>query len=352
MTFKTCVNKVRMAVMHGLTQNIGKQASSLRNNGNELPVIKRVLVSRPNSRLGNQLLVTPLIQEIEKIFPGCKIDLFVRGGAAPIIFGNYPCIGQIISLPKKPFKELFKYISVWLDLRKCQYDLVINTTSNSSSGRLSTRISRSKVKFYNDDIELLANEFIDYYHMAKFPVYNLRNFLCQNGLDIKINDVIPTLNLNLSGAEIAEGKKVLKSIVSRSKPVIGIYTFATGAKCYSSEWWKILYRLMVDEFGDKYDIMEVLPIENVSQIDFVASSYYSRNVREMAAVMANTSVFVSGDCGVMHLASASQIPVVGLFSVTKADRYEPYGNGSVSIDTNKEDKLAIISAMKEILAAR
>lgn len=351
MTFKSRINKIRMAVMHGLTRNIGKQSSSLAA-GNELPKIERILVSRPNSRLGNQVLVTPLIQELETRFPDCKIDLFVRGGAAPILFSNYSSVDRIISLPKKPFKELFKYLSVWLDLRKVHYDLVINTTNNSSSGRLSTRISRSKVKFYNDEVEQLAKQFNDYYHLAKFPVYNLRNFLIQSGFDIIINEPMPTLNLKLSDAEILNGKNIMNTIVSGDKPVIGIYTFATGAKCYSSEWWKKLYQYMISEFADTYDIMEVLPIENVSQIDFAAPAYYSRDVREMCAVMANTHIIVSGDCGVMHLASASQTSVVGLFSVTKADRYEPYGNGSTSVDTNKEDAQTIISTIKEILASR
>jgi heptosyltransferase III len=40
----------------------------------------RVLISRPNSRLGNLLMVTPLVQEIERLLPNAKIDLFVRGG--------------------------------------------------------------------------------------------------------------------------------------------------------------------------------------------------------------------------------------------------------------------------------
>ena len=50
--------------------------------------IKRILICRPNHRLGNLLLITPLIQEISETFPDCKIDLFVKGGIAPTVISK------------------------------------------------------------------------------------------------------------------------------------------------------------------------------------------------------------------------------------------------------------------------
>jgi muconolactone delta-isomerase len=59
-----------------------------------------------------------------------------------------------------------------------------------------------------------------------------------------------------------------------------------------------------------YNIIEVLPVENVSQIGFKAPTFYSKDVREIGALMANTEVFI--DSGIMHLASASKVST-GLF---------------------------------------
>ena len=53
--------------MKSLTKNIGKSHAEGKLNQNF--VVKRVLISRPNHRLGNILLLTPLVQEIEKTFP-------------------------------------------------------------------------------------------------------------------------------------------------------------------------------------------------------------------------------------------------------------------------------------------
>ncbi|MDN3710364.1 hypothetical protein QW060_26425 [Myroides ceti] len=63
--------------------------------------VKRVLISRPNNRLGNQLMMTPLVHEVIDTFPNCTIDLFVRGTLSPIIFENYKEVETIYNLPKK-----------------------------------------------------------------------------------------------------------------------------------------------------------------------------------------------------------------------------------------------------------
>lgn len=60
--------------------------------------------------------MTPLICEVSEIFPNCKIDLFVKGDLAPILFKNYSSIDRIIQLPKKPFKNFRQYLKVWFTI--------------------------------------------------------------------------------------------------------------------------------------------------------------------------------------------------------------------------------------------
>jgi hypothetical protein len=70
---------------------------------------------------------------------------------------------------------------------------------------------------------------------------------------------------------------------------------------------------MIKSRVSNYNIIEVLPVENVSQMGFKAPTFYSKDVREIGALMANTEVFIGGDSGIMHLASASKVSTVGLF---------------------------------------
>src|SRR5690606_1231645 len=105
MSLKSRANIVRRKIMHTLTHNIGKKSVSEMQKKADRFMVKRVLISRPNHRLGNMLLITPLVQEIARTFPDCTIDLFVKGKITPIVFENYPQVHQIIELPKKPLKE-------------------------------------------------------------------------------------------------------------------------------------------------------------------------------------------------------------------------------------------------------
>ena len=116
------------------------------------------------------------------------------------------------------------------------------------------------------------------------------------------------------------------------KKNIALFTYATGAKCYSPEWWIPFYQRLQTEFPN-YQFIEILPAEHVSQIDFAAPTLYSKSIREMAAVIANCTLFIGADSGVMHLASAALTPTVGLFQVTDPAVYGPYGNHSFAADT-------------------
>ncbi|MDR1809501.1 MAG: glycosyltransferase family 9 protein [Prevotella sp.] len=309
--------------------------------------VKHILVCRPNSRLGNQLLITPLIQELSDTFPNAGIDLFVRGNLASILFERYDCVNRIIKLPPKPFKELGKYIGVWLSLRKEKYDISFDVASASSSGRLSACFARARFKFPSNPTE--AAELSETHH-AKQPVYTLRKVLLPLGIPDK-GKPVPEMDIKLSPSELSDGKKVLDGIAPRpEKETICIYTYATGGKCYPKAWWEEVYGRLTANYEEKYNIIEILPKENVSQIDFRAPTWYSLDIREMAAVIANAKAFISADCGVMHLASAAHTPTVGLFSRANIESYRPYNKGSIAIDTRKAGFDEIMDMLGSVLA--
>ena len=72
------INVFRRRLTRVLTKNIGKTRLPKSIDLTKKPEIKRVLICRPNHRLGNLLLITPLLQEVIANFPDCKIDLLVK----------------------------------------------------------------------------------------------------------------------------------------------------------------------------------------------------------------------------------------------------------------------------------
>ncbi|MBO9584780.1 MAG: glycosyltransferase family 9 protein [Flavobacterium sp.] len=327
------INAYRKIIMRFFTKNIGISKNTSQNVIVDPTEIKKVLICRPNARLGNLLLVTPLIKEVGKYFPNAEIDLFVKGGLMNVILENYPKIGQIIILPKKPFKNLYAYIKVWFTIKHKKYDMVINVDNESSSGRLAVDHSHAEFKFYGDAGNEDESKPDDYEHIAKYPVYNFREFLKSAGVKVSTEAIMP-IDLKLNSTEIEKGSKILRGKFENNKKTIALFTYATGEKCYSESWWIDFYELLKSKYERDFNILEILPIENVSKIGFKATSFYSKDIREIGAVIANTAIFIGADSGIMHLASAVHIPVIGLFSISKLKKYEPYGERSMGIDTN------------------
>ncbi|WP_019974708.1 glycosyltransferase family 9 protein [Empedobacter brevis] len=348
MSFKQKINVYRRKIMRGLTGGIGK--GSLENiNKSESIKIERVLINRPNQRLGNTLLITPLVQEIIQFNPKVKIDLFVKGKVAPIVFENYPQIDQIIELPKKPFKDLASYIKVWLKIKRKKYDLVINVDKQSSSGRLSTSFANSKYKLFGD--EFIADTTQEnQLHQAQYPVYQFRKFLeLFDGKERK--EAVPQQNIQLSEREIEKGKKMLEEITENSsKKTIAFFTFATGAKCYNEEWWTEFYNLFYPKYAEEYNLIEILPVENISMLTHKLPEYYSKDVREIASVMFNCEVVIAADSGMMHLSSAAPSKTIGLFkSEDFMQRYKPYGEGNAVVLAKDDNQEGVMEALEIIL---
>lgn len=339
------INGLRRKAFGILTKGIG--ASHVNYTDLSKPPIEKILICRPNHRLGNLLLVTPLLQEVFETLPNAKVDLLVKGSVGPELFKNYN-IHKIIQLPRRPFRHFLDYIRGWWSITTTRYDLAINVIDESSSGKISTRIARSRLKIYGDlQVNPRAGrEFV--YHNAKRPVVNFREFMSSIGVE-KTGE-LPSMDLKLSINERYAGKSILKTITDANNPTICLFTYATGDKCYSKDWWSELFIHLQSIFSD-HNIIEVLPLENISQLDFKAPSYYSKDIRELGSLIAATNIFIGADSGMMHLASAVQTPTVGLFKVTNPHAYGPYGNLSSWIDTKKVSTPELIHIVKTTLAA-
>ena len=321
---------------------IDNRSSDLDFNQN-ITQVKKILISRPNHRLGNNLLLTPLVKELIDVFPNAEIHLFLMGNIGDLVFENYKEVTKIIKLPRKPFKNILNYYVCWFSIFHHNYDLAINANRVSSSGKLAVKLSKSRYKFFNVFNKELS-KIKDYTHNAKNPIYNLRHHL-KNQIH-RENYTMPKLDFKLRDYEIQNGEKLLKSMFRQQKPVISIFTFATGNKCLSKDWWRELYS-EIKNFEDNYNILEILPAENVSQIDFVAKTYYSRDIREIASVMSNAKIFIGADSGMMHLANSSNVTTIGLFNVTEPEFYGVYGNKNININTNDKDIDFILNSIRE-----
>ncbi|HEX7325405.1 MAG TPA: glycosyltransferase family 9 protein [Rhodanobacteraceae bacterium] len=303
---------------------------------------RRILVCRPNHRLGNLLLLTPLLQELERRFPAAQVDIIAAGDAAPGLFAGFGNVAHVRTLARRMVRHLPATARIVWQARTARYDLAIDPCLASQTGRLLANVAgaRHTLGFPRgagiaewtalDPVHRMPR------HAAELPVYLLRRALgCDAG---QLHAACPPLTLRLSQAERANAALVVGDLLhagndSPATPqLIGVFAEATGTKRFPRDWWR---RLIAGLRAVRSDcvFMEILPPDGGARLAMGLPTYCSRNPREVAAVIARLTCFVSADCGVMHLASASGTPTIGLFSVSDAEKYQPYGHGGLGLVT-------------------
>ena len=187
-------------------------------------------------------------------------------------------------------------------------------------------------------------------HMAQWPVFLLRRALSRQ--PSAPDDVYPILTVQLSMDERQRGRRVLEGLLraqaeSSGKPVIGVFAEATGAKRYDQAWWERFIAAVRVQCSCA--LGEIAPPDGRTRLSSGLPVFSSPSPREVAAVIANMTRFVSADCGVMHLATASGTPTIGLFSVTDMTKYKPYGRHNHAIDTNDKEPEAVALLASELV---
>jgi ADP-heptose:LPS heptosyltransferase len=331
----TASTDAKRAPMHGRLQSFRRRAvawlvrralpgASNRVPPGELPRagIQRILVCRPNHRLGNTLMVTPLLAELEARFPGAEVDVLGSGGATRGVFAGYASIGEFFLLERRALRHPIATVNTLRRLRSKRYDLVIDAASGSSSGRLAAGMAQAR---FQVSVEGTPDAPV---HFAARPVHALRVALGDT------SGVTPPLDLRLSDAERAKGAERLARVLNAAQgsgaPVMAIFPNATGAKRQDTAWWQAFLGALFARIGERR-VVELVAADGISRLDNAYPTYFTSDPRKLAAFIDAAGSYISADCGVMHLAAATQAITIGLFSRTDPKRYAPYGHGNAGV---------------------
>lgn len=319
-------------------------------NAQPLPVIgiHRILVSHPSHTLGNTLLLTPLLGELQRIYPGAEIDVLARSPVAHEIFGGFSNVRRIYQLPRHALATPWRLILSVRAMRSQHYDLAIDPCVRSQSDRIGVLLARATWKLgyigasKSGPLTHGITSSGDVHHNGKLPVY-----LLHRAVESANPKAYPPLDIGLTAQERACGASVLARLLGTdgaSLLVIGIFGNATGAKALGSEWWQRFARRL-GERSQGYRIVELLPAAGASLLNNEFPTYYSSDIRRLAGVLSQLALFISADCGVMHLACASGTRTFGLFSVTDPQEWGPYGEQDAIIEIGMRSPEQIVDAL-------
>lgn len=319
--------------------------------------IHRILICHVSHTLGNTVLATPLLQDIERVWPGAEVDIVSRSPVAPQVYGAYPGVSRLIVLPAYGFAHPLTVWRCWRRMRAARYDLAIDTDPRSQTGRLWLLRARARCTLGYDGprksgrlshpvpVEGMPRR------KAWQPVHLLRRALGETDS----SRPWPLPDLRLSADERACGRAMLVRIDgiddgSEDAPaVIGLFANATGNKRLEQAWWRALLERLPAGTSAKPPV-EIVPAFGRSLLDDRYPAFFCTDLRKLAATLSALDVLVTGDCGVMHLACAAGVPVIALFVATDADEWGPYGPHDHVLAVRRDAPERAAAAISQLLA--
>ena len=315
-----------------------------------------ILVCRPNTRLGNTLLMTPLVEEIEATLPAARVEILTACPAAHEVFREFPSVARVHQLPFRGARHPVRHLLTLLGVRRQRYDILIDPCPNSWTARFLARHLPGHLKLgfetahRNAGIDITVPFASAPVHMGDYPVYLLRRGLL--GLDEgAAGAAAPKLTLRLTPAERLLGRGEIETVLaagSGSGPVVAVAAHATGAKRFDVDWW----RRMIASLRTRVPtvrVIEIRPPNGVAALPELLA-YCSRRVRHVAAVLEAADCFVCADSGLMHLGAATDATTVGLFKVTEPRLYTPRRGASCALAASDDAPEPVSERVAQLLA--
>ncbi|GAB4318952.1 MAG: glycosyltransferase family 9 protein [Candidatus Zixiibacteriota bacterium] len=313
----------------------------------ELEKISRILVVRLDDRLGNIVLLTALLVALKGRFSRAHLTcLLSQRYAAMKEF--IPSVDEFLIFDRAALAHNPARIRPLIkEIRQRNYDLVINASDDRSvsfNHMMITALSGGRIR-------------VGHAHAAASRYYEVSVPLpAQKGKDAPVRHVVD-MHLDLLRA-ITPIRSTTRPLIRRptrdtgfgaafafrtkpsGKPLVLIHPGGRGPKQWKPERFaevaKALHATGEYRIGlvwgpadiDAADIILEKAKDAINPVGVLAFD-------DLVSLICSATVFVAGDCGPMHLASALGTATVAIFLVSDADKYRPRGDNDVTLDGRK-----------------
>jgi ADP-heptose:LPS heptosyltransferase len=299
---------------------------------------KKICVIHLN-QIGDLVFSLPLLKALRENSPGATIHSVLRPYLHDLLAPS-PYVDQLI--PRK---------GGWVDglkllgqIRQNRYDLVISL-SNSIECLMLTNLSGARVKAGFEhppwDWGLHIKDKIEGHHSW----FNNLKLLRRLNVDVSQEDYVGLLVL----PEPAEPGKKSGAAWTRPREKYVVIAAGTSARRKVKAWEERKFGELIVLLKEKYGLDPVLVGSEGDQevhrqvIDMIKEADRDKKVEQvfdlsgkislldLCYILKDASLFVGVDSGLMHLASALDIPVVGIFGPTDPFYVGPLNTKSVAV---------------------
>ena len=267
------------------------------------------------SAIGDILLLTPLVRALRRKYPDARLTVVTRAGFAPLLERN-PRISEVIG-----WDPLTSLADLGRRLRGLEFTHRLDLHDSVRSRMLRWHTGGAWTTYPKHRLAraALIHTHRDLYRDRR-PVAE-RYFDAAGGLEVAPDGGSLEMFLSRTDLEAAEGFLAARGL-GRSRQLIAV---APGAAHFTKRWpthhWIALVRRLVEAGNDVIVLggpQDLAIGEAVAAAggEFAASAAGAFDLPGSAALLKRSRALVSGDTGLMHLATAVETPVIALFGPT------------------------------------
>jgi heptosyltransferase-2 len=288
----------------------------------------RILVIRLSS-LGDIVLTTPVLDALKENFKNSEIH-FLTKRKYQGLFESDPRVNSVIYFESegkdKGLSRLFRLIS---KLNQEKFNLIVDLHSNLRSFFIRHLVkARKKIRYHK---RLIPRLFMVYFKQWKVkPVSTVDCYLKSlEKIGLKIYNRIPRF-YSKEEERLWADNFLKEAGIKKDEVLIGI---APGAKWETKSWNKERFsqvakslsqdssvqngsiRTKILLVGDKNDQKLIEYIKNYVGVDNIVQAI-DMPLERLIAMIERCELFISNDSGLMHIASATGVPTIGIFGPT------------------------------------
>jgi lipopolysaccharide heptosyltransferase II len=286
--------------------------------------IKKVLFFKPGA-IGDLLQALPALKALKQKFPAAHITVMVSPGLASLLQGT-PVADRVQVFDKEKLKKRLKdFIDFVVQLRAERYDVFIDMQTSTRSLVLRRLSGAGLVLVYRKQRK---------YGRTGPRLHAAENFM-ETLLPLGIIDPVTSIELPLKPDAVKAVDRFLSDCgVDKTKPLIALNCNvgeARPARNWFPERFAALADRLVKELGARVIFVgggqdrELVRSVTAAMHEKAVSAAGVLSLEHSAALLARCSCLVSSDTGPLHLATAVQTPVVGLYGSTDPRRTGPIG---------------------------
>lgn len=298
--------------------------------------IKKILVIRQHDQLGDFLLSTPVFRALRSRYPQAEIAVVARKYTTAVALHN--CyINKVITFYEHGRDWNLARLRTLLGELRAGYDLtvVLNTVSHSLTSDLLAWISRAPYILGSEHLQFKGTSRNFFYHLCA-PYFDGEKSQSARNVDIvryigaNTDDLTELITLTSAEQEWAIGQLRELGWNGRQK----ILAIHPGAGKLGNRWPVNNFIQAGNTLAIKYDMLVALawgPAEADlgKQLCAGLTCPYiiinNQNIRKIAALFAQASLFLCNDTGVLHVAAAAGTPLVAVFGPTNPAEWKPIG---------------------------